>query len=289
MRLATKRALKGYLFILPWIIGFGVFVSMPFVRSFIISFQTVEKLMGFHMKWVGLANYKQAFFIDERFLPMLLGIVRDSLIEVPIILVFSLVMAFLVTRNIRGVGAFRAIFFLPVVVASGLVVEQLFGQGVGERTVSFMNIMDIAYYVFLYLGETAVTWFIELMNRITLVLWRSGVQILVFIAGLQGISPTLYEAARVDGASEWAMFWKITLPMLSPIILVNIIYSIVDSYTQVFNPMLDYIRERAFQGQFELGYAAAIGWLYFAVVFLFVAGVFFWSRRWVFEAGSPSE
>jgi len=285
LSLTTRRALKGYVFIAPWLIGFALFVASPFIRSFIISFQKVDMLMGFKMSWVGIANYKEAFFVDERFVPLLLGTIRNSIIDVPIILVFSLVVAFLCNQDIRGAMFFRAIFFLPVVIASGLVVEQLFHRGVGQELVSFMRNMDVAGIIFIYFGSKAAQFFVELMNRITLVLWRSGVQILIFLAGLQGISPTLYEAAKVDGASDWASFWKITLPMLSPIILVNVIYTIVDSYTDIFNAMLNFIKNAAFTGQFRLGYAAALGWTYFIIIFVIIAIVFFWAQRWVFYSG----
>ncbi|MCK9221056.1 MAG: sugar ABC transporter permease [Limnochordia bacterium] len=287
LSLSAKRCLVGYIFILPWFFGFVRYVGYPLIRSFIISFQTVESLLGFKMKWVGLQNYAEAFFVDERFVPMLLEEIRDTVLDVPVILVFSIFVSYLVCKPIRFVGVFRAIFFLPVVVASGLVVKQLFDQGVGSTigVSAFIGNLGVADMVFTYFGANAATYFLDLLNRMTLVLWRSGVQILLFIAGFQSIGSSYYEAARVDGANEWEMFWKISLPMVSPIILVNIIYSIVDSFTDVFNQMIDFIKNIAFTGQFRLGLAAAFGWVYFVVIFLLILIVLASSRKWVFYGG----
>lgn len=287
LSLTARRSLVGYVFILPWFYGFIRYVAYPLVRSFIISFQTVESLLGFKMKWVGLQNYAEAFFVNEQFVPMLLGQIRDTIVDVPIILIFSIFVSYLVCKPIRFVGLFRAIFFLPVVVASGLVVQQLFNQGVGSQigVSAFIGNLGVAELVFTYFGANATTYFLELLNRMTLVLWRSGVQILLFIAGFQSIGSSYYEAARVDGANEWEMFWKITLPMLSPIILVNIIYSIVDSFTDIFNPIINFIKNTAFTGQFRLGLAAAYGWVYFIIIFVLILIVLASSRKWVFYGG----
>src|SRR5690606_30645317 len=198
--------------------------------------------------------------------------------------------AFLVNQKIRGRLFFRAVFFLPVVIASGLVVERLFeqlvetGQTMGAQQTVTRGI-DLPGIVHLYLPEEVANAILDVLNRLTLILWRSGIQILLFLAGFQGISGTYYEAARCDGATDWELFWKVTLPMLSPIILVNIIFTIVGSFTDRFNPMLDLIRDAAFTGTFRMGFAAAMGWVYFAVIFLVLALVLATSRYWVFYSG----
>lgn len=286
LTLAQRRALHGFIFISPWFIGFLVFMAKPFVDSFHISFNTVDMMAGFSLKWVGFQNYVEAFTIDERFVPTLIRTVRDMLVNVPVILVFSLFTAFLTNQDLAGRTFFRGVFFLPVVIASGLVVEQLFRQGAGQLAGQSQTLaaIDLPGIVHMYLGPAAQI-ILDLLNRIVLVLWASGIQILLFLAGLQGISGTLYEAARCDGATDWELFWKITLPMLSPIALVTIIYSVVDSFTDKFNPMLDLIKNYAFTGQFRLGYAAAAGWVYFLVIFLIIMVVVGSSKYWVFYAG----
>lgn len=290
MTLKTRQAINGYVFILPWLIGFAVFVAGPFLQSFQISFTKVDMMAGFQLTGVGFANYIEAFLVDERFVPTLINTFRNTVIDVPIILVFSLFTAFLVNQKLRGVTIFRAVFFLPVVIASGLVVQQLFSQGASTLNVTgggtgTLRGLDISPLIYLYLGPYWGDFLLGVLNRITLVLWRSGIQILLFLAGLQGISGSLYEAARCDGATDWEVFWKITLPMLSPIILVNAIYSVVDAFTDVFNPMLNLIKNAAFTGQFRLGYAAALGWIYFLLIFLLILAVVISSRKWVFYGG----
>jgi ABC-type sugar transport system permease subunit len=286
LTLNQQRALQGILFIFPWLLGFGVFVAKPFVDSFIISFNTVDMMAGFSLKFVAWQNYVEAFTIDANFVPTLLKTVRDMAVNVPVILTFALFTAFLTNQKLVGRTFFRGVFFLPVVIASGLVVEQLFKQGAGELggasdTLTALNLPGL---ITMYLGPFAET-VNSLLSRINLVLWSSGIQILLFLSGLQGISSTQYEAARCDGATDWEMFWKITLPNLTPILLVTIIYSIVDSFTDKMNPMLNLIKNYAFTGQFRLGYAAAAGWVYFLVIFLIIMVVVISSRWWVFYSG----
>lgn len=290
LTLRQRWAIQGYAFIMLWLVGFLTFQMWPFIQSFWISFNDVNIVGGISLEWKGLDNYRMAFLEDERFVPTLLDTVKNMAIDVPIILVFSLFTAFLVNQKIRGRLFFRAVFFLPVVIASGLVVERLFeqlvetGQTMGAQQTVTRGI-DLPGIVHLYLPEEVANAILDVLNRLTLILWRSGIQILLFLAGFQGISGTYYEAARCDGATDWELFWKVTLPMLSPIILVNIIFTIVDSFTDRFNPMLDLIRDAAFTGTFRMGFAAAMGWVYFAVIFLVLALVLATSRYWVFYSG----
>lgn len=283
LTLRQRQAIYGFWFILPWLIGFLVFVARPFTHSIQLAFSEVDMMAGFRLNYIGWDNFNEAFFIDERFVPILMTVLQRNLVDVPIILTFALFTAFLVNQRIRGVGFFRAVFFLPVVIASGLVVQQLFNQDVGS--VEAVVGLDIPSLVYMYLPVQFADVVVDVMNRLTLILWRSGIQILLFVAGLQGISGTLYEASRIDGATDWEIFWKITLPMLSPIILVNTIYTIVDGFTDIFNPMVNFLRNVAFSGSFRLGYAAALGWVYFLLVFILIGLVFISSRKWVFYGG----
>ncbi len=283
LTLRQRQAFYGYMFILPWLVGFLVFVARPFTHSIQLAFSRVDMMAGFRLNYVGWDNFNEAFFLDERFVPILVQVIQRNLVDVPIILTFALFTAFLVNQRIKGVTFFRAVFFLPVVIASGLVVERLFSQDVGS--IEAVVGLDIPSLVYMYLPLQFADIVVDVMTRLTLILWRSGIQILLFIAGLQGISPTLYEASRIDGATDWEIFWKITLPMLSPIILVNTIYTIVDGFTDIFNPMVNFLRNVAFSGSFRLGYAAALGWIYFLLVFLLIGLVFLTSRKWVFYGG----
>ncbi len=280
--------MQGLLFIFPWLVGFAVFMADPFISSFRLTFNKVEMMDGFRLVWVGSANFVEAFTIDVNYVPTLLRVLRNMAFELPIIMVFALVVAYLTNQKLVGRTLFRAVFFLPVVIASGIVIQQFNSQGVGtvidSSSAGSISGIDLTELLFNYLGPLA-TPLSQVINRLQLVLWRSGIQILLFLAGLQGISTTLYEAARVDGATDWEVFWKVTLPNLSPVILVNAIYTIVDSFTDQLNPMLNLIRTAAFSGQFRLGYAAALGWVYFAVIFLIIMIIWGTSKWWVFYGG----
>lgn len=284
LTLSERRALESLGFISPWIAGFLLFALWPLLRSATLSLQKLEELVGFRTSWVGLDNFREAFLVDVQFVPMFLQVVRNTLLDIPAVLVFALFTALLVNLKLRGDQLFRAVFFLPVVIGSGIVVQQLQQQEVGQLTI-VRSFAGFGQFLYTYLGAAPALALLDLLNRLALVLWGTGVQVLLFLAGLQGISPSLYEAARVDGATEWEMFWKITLPMLSPIILVVAIYTLVDSFTSVLNPILSYVRTIAFSGQFRMGYAAALGWLYFAFVFLLMVLIYKGAERHIFYAG----
>ncbi len=262
--LSKKKTLEGYLFILPWIIGFVIFLAFPLGQSLIISFKELKVLFGFKFEFIGVRNYLEAFLIDVNFVPAFIIIVRDVLINIPLILIFSIGMAYLVNQKLYGRGIFKIIFFVPVVIVSGPVIQRLFLQGVGVA--SIFQRLDIGGFIYTYFDPIVADPLIEILNRIVFILWRSGVPILICLAGFQAISPALYEAAKCDGADEWLMFWKITLPMLMPILEIVVIYSIIDSFTDVFNPLLNYIKHTVFTG-FRYGYGAAIGWSYFVLIF----------------------
>ena len=300
LALGTQRALQGYLFVLPWVIGFVVFLAWPLIRSFLLSFNELEAVNINNVKFVGLDNYRQAFFVDPKYFPILVDQLKQTFVNTPAILIFSLFVAMLANQKIRGIGLFRSVFFLPVVIGSAQVIQQLFGQGVGADT--FGGNQDVGGFLLRFLGPTWALDVILVLGRMSLVLWASGVQILIFLAGLKSIGSSYYEAGRIDGATEWELFWKITVPLISPFVLLNIIYTLVDSFTSSFSvqgvvsttgdftqtqgeTVLQYIQETAFSGQFRLGYAAALGWVYFLIMFIVVLLVVFFMRNRVYYAG----
>jgi ABC-type sugar transport system permease subunit len=284
----SRRTLEAYMLLLPWLIGFIAFVAWPIGHSFFLSFQMTRVTgTGWQYFYVGLENYLEALVKDPRVVPMFTRTFWRMVTEVPIMLVFSLGAALLINQRVPGRAIFRVIFFVPVVLLAGTVVREIFWQGAG--TLPALRTFDIPGLLGPYLSAEAIGRVMEVLNRIVLVLWKSGVQILIFLAGLQGISATLYEASRVDGASAWESFWHVTLPIITPVILLNIIYSIVDSFTDPLNEVMHYIQNQAFkggwQGSFQPGYAAAIGWLYFVLIFGILTVVFIWAKQWVFYAG----
>lgn len=271
LSLRKQEIIWGYIFVVPWVIGAAVLLVWPMLRSLLLSFENVRDLINLQTEWVGLANYTEAFREDVGFLPRLLGSVRDLALNLPLILVFSMMMALLVTGVNRGQTFLRAVFFLPVVIGSSGVITELLEAGAGD-----MIIDSTMERLMAGLGESTgeeqgmVAPVQVVVERLTLIIWHTGVQILLFIAGVNSIPPSLYEAARVDGSTGWEAFWKITLPMLSPVILVAAIYTVIDSFTDPLNSVVNYIMDISIREQLRLGYGAALSWVYFIVVFLLI-------------------
>ena len=274
MSYQRRQSLTGYLFVGPWLVVGLAMLVYPFVFSLLLSFSKLENMDFAKMIFVGFENYKKAFVTDVEFLPLFWDTVSNTLINLPMIIITSLLLAIMVSRDIKGQGFFRSMFFLPVLLGTGFVMNQLLGQGVDESS------MDVARGILMpdivkdYLGPEVTEVIGQFFSRITTVLWKSGVQIIITLAGIQGISISLYEAARVDGATEWEMFWKITLPMITPVLLLSTVYTIVAS-TIEDSKIVNYIVETAFKGtnvQFE--YSAAMGWIYFIFILALVGIVF---------------
>lgn len=268
-----RRSRAGYIFLSPWLFATVFLLVYPVIYSLILSFSKLKNITDtFNLSFVGIENFKEAFVVDDRFLDYLIKAITDMLINTPMILVFSLLVAILINRDIKGRAIFRLVFFLPVLLGAGYVMKELLGQDVQSGSMEIARGMLLPPNVQSYVGETVTGYVNEFFNRITLVMWKSGVQIVLALSGLQGISPSLFEASRIDGAGEWETFWKITLPMITPILLLNAVYTII-SFAFENSSLLNYIIDQAFsENKFE--YAAAIGWIYFAVVLLLLGIVF---------------
>lgn len=282
LSMAGRRTIEAWCFLIPWLIGLCLFFIWPIFVSMRLSFSDIVKFKGFVMEWVGLANYEYIFFFDVNFVPMFLQTVRDTLLNTPICIVFSLVIAILLNRKMVGRGFFRAAFFIPVLLGSGYVMRQMLGMGADGMTLTTGIV--VPELISDLLGHQLTEFLQGVLDRITVVLWKSGVQIVLFLAGLQGISTSLYEAARVDGATEWEMFWKITLPLISPVILMNLVYTIVAFFTDSTNPLVDYIFDQSFT-RMEFGYSAAMGWVYFLFAFALSGVVLAVAGKLVFNQG----
>lgn len=273
LSLHQRDQLKGYIFILPFLIGVIFFFIYPISLSIRLSFGEITDIVGLKTKFVGFENYIQAFIVDVDFLPTFWESVRKTLINFPLSIILSLIIAIMLNRDIKCKGLFRVIFFIPFLLGSGEVMQQLLNQGVQRSVLNVMDGKIIPYNVLSYFGDTIMNAFQTIFSVLIQVLWNSGVQILIFLSGLQGISPSLYEAAKIDGATEWEIFWKVTIPMISPIMLLNMVYTLVASFTAVDNPLLSYIQTYGFQNA-KFCYAATLGWIYFIFIGLVVALVF---------------
>ncbi|MBP5208833.1 MAG: sugar ABC transporter permease [Clostridia bacterium] len=288
--LEKKSARGGYLFTMPFIIGFIVIYLPVIFESFLYSVTTIERINAgesYQLVWAGLENYRNALFTDANYTQILTAGLRQLLLDVPAILIFSLFIAVLLNQKMVGRAAFRAIFFVPVILSTGLIAQidtsntslmtyMSDTEGIGTnaaKTTSVAEIvsaMDIEYlFRNMKIGGGMATYVSQLINNIYNIVNRSGVQMLIFLAGLQSISPAIYESCNVEGASAWETFWKITFPMISPMILVNFIYTIIDAFTSSTNSVMAYIN----QVYGEAGHdtlSVAMAWIYFAIVIVFV-------------------
>ena len=261
-----KRSRPGYVFVLPWIIGFAVFTAYPLFNSLYFSFNSVSFAVGgIETEFIGAQNFREALSADIDFIRQIGSFSIISVIAIPVIVISALVLALLLNMPLRGRGFFRTIFFLPVIISSGPVIDRLMDMG----ATSLSNLSDYAFYTALTQNGTLfANALLFILNSIIILLWFTGAQILVFLAGLQKIDNQTIEAARVDGASNWEIFWKITLPGLTALILVNIIYTTVMFAQSSLNPVITHITRNMFDIHRGFGYSSALAWLYFLIITL---------------------
>ncbi|KRG12946.1 carbohydrate ABC transporter permease [Lederbergia galactosidilytica] len=265
----VARNLEGTLFIAPWMLGFLIFLAFPLGFSLFMSFHQVKILpTGMKYEFNGIKYYREILFNSSEFYDELIPYFQEIILMVPIIIIFSLLIAILLNQKLYGRFLFRTIFFLPVIFTTGYLLTEFVNQG--EGSLGFLERFSLGEYLDTFLGNS--TWgnsVKTILNRFVLVLWYSGVQILIFLAGRQTISNSAYESARIDGANPWEVFWKITLPAMTPFIFLNLIYTVVDMFTFPFNPIIDLI------GTGNYGYSSALAWVYFLIIFIFLMIVMF--------------
>lgn len=270
-RLRLRENLQGYRFLLPWIIGFALFTATPLAQTFQYSLSNVKvAVTGIELAAVGWQNYTRALFTDPTFVQLLVEYLIETAISVPIILIFSLIIALFLNVPFWGRSIFRTIFFLPVVITSGPVISELVAQGATSAPQVASSAAVAAFVAQLpALLRDPVQY---LLTSFILILWFSGVQILIYLAGLQKIDRFVYEAASVDGASAWEMFWKITLPALTTTTLINALYTVITLSHFSENKVIKYIAARIYDVEGGIGYASAMAFLYsLALIGLLVA------------------
>ncbi|NLM10893.1 MAG: sugar ABC transporter permease [Clostridiaceae bacterium] len=268
--LKKRESLTGYLFVSPWIIGALMFLIIPLGQSFYYSLCNVKvSPKGRRYDFVDFKNYTDLFRLDVGFIENMLRYLLNTLISVPVIVVFALIIAMLLNNRMKGKGFFRTIYFLPVIVVSGPVMIQLADQG--ATSIPAMNVSGITRVLSTYLPRFMVEPIANLFNNMILILWYSGVQILIFLAVLQKIDNSLYEAAKIDGGSAWECFWKITLPIIKPMILLTTIYTVIYVSGNEQNVIINSIYNDMFAVNRGYGFASAKAWLYSVVVVAIVA------------------
>ena len=272
MTLRQKRAVIGLLFVSPWLLGFLVYYlrSLILTTQFSFSKITIAETGGYKADFIGLDNYIFALTKHGTFNQVLVNSIQDILIDVPFIIFFSLFIAILLNSKFKGRAMVRAIFFLPILLGSGAVLESLqiatenVQGGGGAMMADFVQPagVNVGYFMdlFLELGlpDKTAGYIVGLVGRIFDIVRASSVQIIIFIAALQSVSPSLYEVSKIEGATGYETFWKVTFPMVSPLILTNVIYTIVDSF--VNSEVVDMAYYTAFTN-YDYGLSSAMSML----------------------------
>ena len=289
--LESKKARAGWIFVLPFVIGF-VLIYIPIIYDSIkYSFNEIKILVGggYKLEPVGFKNYSDALFVDTSYVTTLISGLKQLVLDIPSIVIFSLFVAIILNQKIAGRAAFRAIFFIPVILTTGLIadidrantlssyMEDSTGidDGSGQTSTAteIVSVLDVErLFDNMMVGTEIVEYVVQMVNNIFNIINRCGVQMLIFLSGLQSISPAIYESCSIDGASGWETFWKITLPMVSPMILVNTIYTIIDAFTSDDNRVMTYISSVYEQADGNV-LSSAMSWMYFLIVILIIAAV----------------
>jgi oligogalacturonide transport system permease protein len=273
MRHRTREALNGYAFVILWVIGFAIFTLVPLAQTFIFSLNKVTiTSTGINLDFLNWNNYTRALLTDPTFVELLIGYVIETLVSVPIIIIFSMIIALLLNLKFRFKGVFRTIFFLPVVITSGPVINELVAQG-ATSIPGIANSPAIREFVTTLPGylRSPVDY---VMTSFILILWFSGVQILIYLSSLQKIDRSIYEAAAIDGASAWESYWKITLPSLSTTTVIVAIYTIITLAQFSENKVAKYVYNQTYAVQGGIGYASAMSFLFFFVLVVLLAVVY---------------
>lgn len=276
LTLRQKEALYGRLFILPWLIGLVYFFVIPF---FTALYYTVTKIKlgdnGLEFTFVGLENYLYAFTKDPNYIRTLTSSIVNMLYQVPVVVFFSMFVAYVLRDDFKGRTYARVVFFFPVIIASGVVItilkENVMGD-VNSAAAGGTTLFRVQIFGSILMNSGVPIWFanilINTINQLFDLTWRSGVQILLLMAALHNIPKSFYEAAVIEGATEWEKFWKITFPMISPTLLVAVIYSIIDYFTDYGNYVMRMVVNQLNNGRFE--YSTTIAIVYFAIIMIII-------------------
>lgn len=275
-----RQNLSGYLFMTPWIIGFVVFSLIPFLMTIVLSFCNVSStIVGFELSFSGMENYYTAFFRNTEFVPALLGFLKMVIPYTFIIIVVSFILAYLLNKIQLGKTVLRIIYFLPIIIMSGPVMSQILdsadeavmmAQGAGGSVYDGVFVLEIIHS---YSPQIA-NFLEDIFDQLSMILWFTGIPIVLFISALQRINLSLFEAANIDGANEWQILWKITVPMVKPTALVVSIFTIVQLGTYDTSDIYSLIKTATNNTASGLGYAATYCWVYCIFVLLVIGAAF---------------
>lgn len=267
----------GYLFMLPWILGFLLFTAFPFVATIYLSFTDVKStILGFEINFTGFNNYVTAFFKNTEFLPALLAFLAMIIPYTFVIVIVSFIIASMLNKITVGKAVLRTIYFLPVIIMSGPVMYQLLDSDAtttmaeaGRKFSDIFILQMIASY-----SPKLESLLVGVFEELTVILWFTGIPIVLFINGLQKINYSLFEAAKIDSANSWQILWKITIPIIKPIALVVTVFTIAQLGTYDTNPVYALIKDATNNTSGGLGFAATYAWIYSLIV-LIIMGLAF--------------
>ena len=286
-----RKAMYGYGFIALWMVGTLFFFLIPLVKSLWYSFNEVSIGTGKMVtQWVGLDKYSYVLNTDPNYTDYLKDMLLETLWKTPLVLIFSLFIAVILNQKFKGRTLARAIFFLPVIIATGPVYKIINGDmgstgNTGAAQFSTMFSTDLVGELLQFLGiyglsDNMSTMISTVADNIFGIVWASGIQILLFLAALQNIPPSAKEAAQVEGATAWEYFWKITFPYVSPFILANLIFTVIDSFTSPTNTVMG--RILAMKEDWKFGEASAMAWIYFAIVLAAIGLITFIVNKFIY-------
>ena len=279
----SKKSLAGFLFVSIWVIGFIFFFLLPFLQSvrYSISDIVLNPNGGYTLNFIGWKNYIKAFTTDAEFLPAVFSSLGAMLYQVPIIVLFSLFVAIILNQKFVGRTFVRGIFFIPIIVANGVILSIMNGDVLSQTIMQGSSSSTLFQSEFLYelmfksgMSQEFVNGLTGVVDSLFALIWKSGIQIIIFLAD------SMYEAAKIEGATGWETFWKITFPMISPMIILNLIFTIIDSFTDYNNVVMKYINEQ--QIGMRLAYSSTLGWIYFLMVAVIIVMVYLIINKRVF-------
>jgi ABC-type sugar transport system permease subunit len=278
LTLEGKNAITGYLFLLPFIIGFLAFMFFPIVESLRMVFSNVKidvEKQGFSMQNTGLENIIRVVAVDPEFNRFLVEEIARMVLIVPAIIIFSLFVALILNQEFKARGFVRAIFFLPVILSSGVMIGletnnsllNSMADIIKEGNLMKSSVTKVLEDILVAEGAASdfMGYIFRIINQIYAIAMASGIQIIIFLSALQTIPPSMLEAAKVEGATSWECFWKITFPMVSSLILVNVVYSVVDYFIRTDNRVMEKINLNIIR-MMNFGFGTAMAWVYFLAV-----------------------
>jgi len=292
LTLEGKNAVTGYLFLLPFIIGFLAFMFLPVLESLRMVFSEVKidtVNYGFSMEFTGIENIKRVVAVDPEFNRFLVEEIGRMVLIVPAIIIFSLFVALILNQEFKARGFVRAIFFLPVILSSGIMIGletnnsllNNMAEIIKEGNLMKSSVTKVLEDILVAEGAASdfMGYIFAIINQIYNIAMASGIQIIIFLSALQTIPPSMFEAAKIEGATSWECFWKITFPMVSSLILVNIVYSVIDYFIRTDNRVMEKINLTTLR-MLNFGFGTAMAWVYFLAVFSIVGiAMFLISKR----------